>query len=561
MTENSTASPDIADSHSSDIDASKRWLTLVTVMIGTFMILLDSTIVNVAVPSIQATLNASYENIEWIISGYALSYGLLLIPAGRLGDRYGHKTLFILGLIGFTGFSVLCGTAQSANALILWRVLQGAMAGVMNPQITAVIQIAFPPSIRGKAFGIYSAVIGVATATGPLAGGLLISANIRGLEWEPIFLINIPIGIIALIMASKTLKQTYGRSGSLDLVGILLVSLAVLLLTVPLIEGRPLGWPAWTFLSMVASALLFVLFAWWETRRLHDGKMALVDVHLFRNRPFTAGMGIALSYFGGFVGIFFVASLLIQNGLQHSALYSGLTVMPFSLGSLVSASLSDRVAKRFGRNCLVFGTSLVMVGIAGLVVVLHVKGATVTGWDLAPWFLVAGFGSGLVIAPNVTLVLSGVPREEAGSVSGVLSATQRLGQAIGICLIGILLFGALQTQAGPSARVATDQLRIDLSAVEMPANEIDDAVATFERCFEEQAQSTDPEAVPEGCPTPDPGRDDPVSRAYQQAASTALGTNFIVGAQRALLCSFALVATTFFLVFLLPRRITVAENH
>lgn len=552
--ENSTRDP------APEIDASRRWLTLLTVVIGTFMILLDGTIVNVAVPSIQASLRASYENIEWIVSGYALSYGLLLIPAGRLGDRYGHKTLFLIGLLGFTIFSALCGTARSPETLILWRVLQGAMAGVMNPQITASIQIAFPREQRGKAFGIYSAVIGIATATGPLVGGLLINANIRGLAWEPIFLINIPIGIVAAVLAIRTLRQTYGRAGSLDMVGIGIVSAAVLALTVPLVEGRPLGWPAWTFASMAGSFFLFALFALWESRRLAREHSVLVNIHLFRNRPFMAGMGIALSYFGGFVGIFFVTSLLIQNGLGHSALYSGMTVIPFSIGSLITASQSHRVAERLGRRCLFLGTFLVLVGIGGLIVVLQVEGESVTAWNLAPWFFIAGSGSGLVIAPNVTLVLSGVPGRDAGSVSGVLSATQRLGQAIGICLVGILLFGALGSQAHSNADSVADELRRDLVASNMPAAKADAAVATFVECFEKQSQSSDPSRTPEGCPThPDPAND-PVSIAFQDAAQTALGRSFVTGAQRALVISWALVAITFFLVFLLPKRIAAGAR-
>lgn len=534
----------------------RRWLTLLTVVIGTFMILLDSTIVNVAVPSIQATLNASYENIEWIVSGYALSYGLLLIPAGRLGDRYGHKTLFIIGLAGFTLTSALCGTAHSPGALILWRVLQGATAGVMNPQITAIIQITFPREERGRAFGIYSAIIGIATATGPLAGGLLINANIRGLEWEPIFLINIPIGIAAMIIAGKTLRQTYGRSGSLDLVGIGIVSIAVLALTVPLVEGRPLGWPAWTFLSMAASVVLFAIFAWWETRRMYANESVLVNVRLFQNRAFTAGMGIALTYFGGFTAIFFITSLLIQNGLGYSALYSGLTVIPFSAGSLISSSQSDKFARWLGRRCLFLGTMLVMIGIGGLIIVLHNKGVGVTAWNLAPWFFTAGFGSGLVIAPNVTLVLSGVPTQEAGSASGVLSATQRLGTATGIALVGVLLFGALGTEANTAAISVSNDLRHELIATGMPEDEADAAVTTFVECFEKQAGSPDSEKTPEGCPQPDPDATDPISVAFQEAAETALGKSFVTGAQRALTTSWVLVAITFFLVFLLPKTIS-----
>ncbi|HEU0164560.1 MAG TPA: MFS transporter [Thermomicrobiales bacterium] len=533
---------------------SERWLALVTVLIGTFMILLDSTIVNVAIPSIQSSLKASFEDIEWVVSGYALSYGLLLIPSGRLGDRFGHKTLFIIGLVGFTLFSALCGTANSAEALVIWRVLQGAMAGVMNPQITAVIQIAFPPKERGRAFGIYGSVIGVATAAGPLVGGILIAANIRGMDWEPIFLINIPIGIVALIMSIRSLKQTYGRAGDLDYVGVFLVSAAVLLLTIPLVEGRTLGWPAWTYISMVGSIVVFALFALWERRRIQLDLPPLVDVRLFRNRAFTAGMGIALAYFGGFVGIFFVASLLIQSGFQHSALYAGLCMMPFSLGSLISASQSDKVAKRLGRNCLTIGATLVMIGLAGLIVTMHYAGTGLNGWELAPWFLVAGLGSGLVIAPNVTLVLAGVPRQDAGSASGVLSATQRIGQAIGVCLVGIVLFGVLQSNANSSAGSVTTDLHNDLVAAQMPAAQIDGAVANFDSCFEKRASASDPNAVPAGCEATDTTASDPASKAFAKAGKHALADNFNTASQQALAVSLALVAVTFLLIFFLPRR-------
>ncbi len=543
----------------SSFSESERWLALITVLIGTFMILLDSTIVNVAIPSIQTSLQASYENIEWVISGYALAYGLFLVPSGRLGDRFGHKRLFMIGLVGFTLFSALCGTASSPNALILWRVLQGAMAGVMNPQILAVIQIAFPPKERGKAFGIYGSVVGVATAAGPLVGGLLIAANVRGMEWEPIFLINIPIGVLALVMATRSLKQTYGRAGSLDLIGILLVSVAVLMLTVPLVEGRPLGWPIWTFASMIGSLLVLAMFGWWELGRVRSGKAVLVDVRLFRNRAFTGGMGIALAYFGGFVGIFFVASLFIQNGLQQSALYSGLTVMPFSLGSLISASQTDRVLRRLGRIAILLGSALVAFGIAGLIVTMHTTGAALAGWQLSPWFFLAGFGSGMVISPNVTLVLAGVPRQDAGSASGVLSATQRVGQAIGICLVGIVLFGGLQTGAHSASSGVTENLRTELAAAHRPPAQIDPAVATFTTCFEKRAHSSDPSAVPAGCPAPDATATDPVSTAFERAAATALANNFSDAAQQALFISLGLVVITFFLVFALPRR--VADNH
>lgn len=228
-----------------------RWLALAVVLVGAFVILLGTTIVNVAVPVIQRELGASNAQIQWVVGGYALAYGLLLIPAGRLGDRYGYKRVFLVGMAGFTAVSALCGTAGGPWTLVGWQVALGAMAGVMNPQILAVIQVAFPPEERGRAYGVYGAVSGVAVALGPLLGGLLIQWDIAGLSWRPIFLVNVPVGLLALIVAVKVLKEARGRGGALDVVGILLVSTTVLLVTFPSYRaarrdgryGRSRVWP------------------------------------------------------------------------------------------------------------------------------------------------------------------------------------------------------------------------------------------------------------------------------------------------------------------------------
>ncbi|HEX8929742.1 MAG TPA: MFS transporter, partial [Actinomycetota bacterium] len=237
------------------------------VLSGAFMILLDATIVNVAIPSIQQSLRASYGTIEWVVSGYALAYGLLLVPAGRLGDRYGHKRLFLIGLAGFTAASALCGAAQTPAQLVACRVLQGVMAGVLNPPILAVIQIAFAPRERGRAFSWYGAVAGVSTAAGPLLGGLLVAWDLHGWGWRPIFMINVPVGAVALVLASR-LPRVRGRGGELDAVGLALVAAAMLLITYPLVQGQSAGWPAWTFVSLAAAVPTLALFAAWELRRL-----------------------------------------------------------------------------------------------------------------------------------------------------------------------------------------------------------------------------------------------------------------------------------------------------
>lgn len=323
-----------------------RWLALAVVLSGAFLILLASTIVNVAVPTIQADLGASYAAVQWIISGYALAYGLLHIPAGRLGDRLGYKLMFLFGLAGFMLASVLSAISTSPAALVGWQVAAGAMAGVMNPQILAVIQVAFPPQERGRAFGMYGAVAGVAVAAGPLLGGLLIQWDIVGLSWRPIFLLNVLVGALAFAAALRLLPESRGRGGSLDVVGVALVSAAFLLLTFPLVEGRSAGWPPWAFVCLGASVPTLAGFVLWELQQIRKGGDPLVDVRLFKNRAFAAGTGISLSYFAGFIGLVFVLSLYLQIGLGRSALVTGLILLPFAAGSFVGAAFSDRVADR-----------------------------------------------------------------------------------------------------------------------------------------------------------------------------------------------------------------------
>lgn len=421
-----------------------RWLTLAVVLTGAFLILLASTIVNVAVPTVRADLGASYASVQWIVGGYALAYGLLLIPAGRLGDRFGYKRLFLVGLGGFALASLLSATAASPAALVGWQVAAGAMAGVMNPQILAVIQAVFPPQERGRAFGMYGAVAGIAVAAGPLLGGLLIQWDAWGLSWRPVFLLNVLVGVVAFAAALWLLPDSSGRGGSLDPVGVALVSSAFLLLTFPLVQGRAAGWPPWAFLCLAASVPALVGFVLWEGRRIRRGRDPLVDVRLFGNRAFAAGTGISLSYFAGFIGLVFVLSLYLQIGLERSALATGLILLPFAAGSIVGASFSDRVATRLGRWVLLLGSGLVLVGIAGVIAAVRLAGDAATGVELLPSLLVAGIGSGFVISPNVDIVLSAVPWQQAGSASGVLNAAQRLGNALGVAVVGLVLFGTLR---------------------------------------------------------------------------------------------------------------------
>src|SRR6202046_305073 len=234
--------------------APRRWLTLVILLLAAFMNLLDVSIVNIAIPSIQRDLHASYADVQWALAGYTLAYALVLITGGRLGDAFGRKRLFLIGVIGFTIMSALCGAAQSAEMLIACRVVQGAMGGIMVPQVLSVIQVISPPAERIKALAGFGVTAGLGTVSGPLLGGLLIQHNLFGWDWRPIFLINVPVGIVAIVASAILVRESRApRRPRLDPAGVVLVSAALLLLLYPLVEGRQLGWPLWTYVSMGAA--------------------------------------------------------------------------------------------------------------------------------------------------------------------------------------------------------------------------------------------------------------------------------------------------------------------
>ncbi|MBO0807964.1 MAG: MFS transporter, partial [Actinobacteria bacterium] len=278
----------------------RRWLTLAVLLLAAFMNLLDVSIVNIAIPSIQRNLHASYADVQWALAGYTLAYALVLITGGRLGDIFGRKRLFLIGVTGFTVFSALCGAAQSPGMLIAARVAQGAMGAIMVPQVLAVIQVIFPPAERIKALAGFGVTAGLGTVSGPLLGGLLIGHNLFGLDWRPIFLINVPVGIIAVIASAVLVRESRAQQPPrLDPAGVGLVTAALVLLLYPLVQGRQLGWPGWTFAMMAASAPVFAAFAWYERATQRRAGSPLVPLSLFARRGFSAGMAVALSFFLG----------------------------------------------------------------------------------------------------------------------------------------------------------------------------------------------------------------------------------------------------------------------
>jgi EmrB/QacA subfamily drug resistance transporter len=451
--------PTIAPAQNATTVPRRTWLAFAVLILGIAMALLDTTIVNVALPTMRTSLDASEATLSWIISGYALAYGLALIPAGRIGDRVGHKWVFIVGLAGFTLASLACGLAQTSEQLIVARVVQGLAGGIFFPPVTALIQLMFPPRMRGKAFAIFGAAIGFSTALGPLVGGLLIQWLGDADGWRSIFFVNLPFGVIAVVAAFFLLPGIVAgaEARGVDLVGFVLLSGALVALLVPLIQGQDEGWPLWTYLSLAGGVLLLVVFALWELGVAKRGTTTpLVPPHLFSHLSFAGGVLLAMVYFAAFTSIFFTISIFWQAGLGHTALESGLVSIPFAIGSIVGASQSDRLAERLGRTVLVIGTALVATGLIALwLVLLLIPASDLTNWELLGPLLVAGIGSGLFIAPNAQFIVATVDRPEAGAASGVIGTVQRIGSAIGIAVIGSVFFGNLVFPEGKQP-TATD---------------------------------------------------------------------------------------------------------
>ena len=413
-----------------DTDTGKRsWQILAVVLTGSFMAVLDTTIVNVALPSIQQGAHASSGALEWVVSGYALTFGLALVPAGRLGDRYGYKRLFLTGLSLFTLASVACGISQNAGELIIARLVQGLGAGIYYPAISAIIQRLFTGRDRSRAFGYLGGVVGVSTAAGPLLGGLLVQLAGVTDGWRWVFLVNLFIGIAAIPVAFRLLPSRHDpEEHRLDLAGNLLLAAVLLLILVPLVEGRVSGWPAWSWLLLGLAVPAAAALVAWELRLERRGGEPVIQVGLLRaHRAFGMGQALALLYFAGFTSLFFTLSILWQEGLGHSALQTGLLVLPFAAGSMLTASNSYRFSRRFGRTAILAGIGGMLAGQALIALVLRLSGSSPDFWALTGPLLLAGLGNGLVIAPNQDFVLASVPREQAGTAGGALITAQRLG--------------------------------------------------------------------------------------------------------------------------------------
>ena len=423
----------------------RRWVALVVLLLAGFMNLIDVTIVNVALPSLQANLGADPAQIEWVIAAYVLAFALGLLPFGRLGDIVGRTRMFLIGVAAFTAASAMCGGAQSIEWLIAARALQGLAGAIMTPQVLAIAQVTFPPEERGQAFSLFGLSAGLAAVAGPIVGGLLIGANFFGLDWRPIFLVNVPVGILALVAGWYLIPRTPGHPGlKNDYVGIVLFALASVTLVFPLIEGRTYGWPAWSWTMMAASLVVAGVFVLWERRMAKVGEPQLLNFSLISNPNFLLGMLVTTIFASGIPAMFMVISLLLQVGYGFTPLESGLTHTPFSVGVLVVSLISGRFGQNYLRTRLALGAGLLVVGIGSVdFFVVSTLGDTADHWSFLVPLFIAGVGLGLGFSALFQSVLAGVPPRDAGSGAGALQAFQQIGGAIGVALVGQIFFGRL----------------------------------------------------------------------------------------------------------------------
>ena len=520
---------------------------LAIVLTAVFMNLLDVSIVNVAIPSIQRDLKASFAQIQLVLAGYQLAFACVLITGGRLGDIFGRRRLFVLGMSLFTAASLACGVTPDPTLLILFRVVQGIGSGLMVPQVLSTIQVTIPPRERGRAFGLFGATIGVATILGPLVGGALISLDLFGTDWRMIFLVNIPVGAVSVAAALRLLPETKAPDAPhLDIPGALIVTTGLFLVVYPLTEGREKGWPGWLLGMLVVAVPVLAGFVVLQLRKTRAGRSPLVLMSLFSNQSFRVGLVVSIVFFAGIPAFFFTFGLYLQIGLGYTALHAGLTGFPFAVGTAIASSRSDQLAKRMGKNVLRFGAGLLAASMVVNIAVLDHFGTDLRSWEIAPFLLFSGIGLGFFVAPLTNLILAGIEGREAGSASGVLTTAQQVGGALGVAVIGIIFFGLLSSHAPDAAVEAGNRL-----PAAVPAS----AKAQFEHCFITQSRSPDPSVTPEGCPKPTG------SGPFFAAADHGRRVDFLFSFDRTLLYEVGVFLVAALLIGFLPTVTPEALEH
>ncbi|MBN6052548.1 DHA2 family efflux MFS transporter permease subunit, partial [Nonomuraea sp. RK-328] len=502
----------------------RPWLVLAIMCIGFFMSLLDGSIVNVAIPTLIHSIGASYDQVLWVIDGYLLVFSVLLITTGRLGDVFGYRRLYVIGVITFTVASALCGLADSPAQLLTARALQGLGGALLFPQVISSILTIFPPRLRGRAFGLFGAIVGFAPVVGPVAGGFLLAH----LGWRWIFFVNVPIGIVTAVLAlTFAPPMRSGRRHRLDPAGVALATAGLSGVVFGLVEGERYDWGTITGPISIASVIvagvaLLAAFVLWQHRQ---GGEPLMPPALFRVRNFAVGNWVGFVFQLGMIGIMFVLVLYLQTARGYSALETGLVVLPNAVLTAVGSAYAGRLSDRFGgKRILMAGMTLLAVG---LLVLVAMAGPTSGAWSLLPGLTVIGIASGATFAPLQQATMDGVDHRLAGAASGVSSTIRQIGGVLGTAVLGALLSARLSStlrdEAGKRAAQLPENLR---------ARFIDDSTAAARHY---------------SSPTPPGGLNPAMTSLYERVASDTFATGFVDAMRTTLLaCAVVLVAAVLF---------------
>lgn len=407
-----------------------------------FVATLDNFIVFIAIPSLQANLQANFAQIEFIVAGYTLAFAMGLITSGRLGDRFGRRRMFGIGFGAFTLASSLCGLAPSADTLIVFRVLQGISAALLTPQALALIRVTFvSDSERAIAFGWLGVVMGCAAITGQVLGGFIVSADLWGLSWRPIFLVNVPVGLLALLAMGAVLQESRVPSTQrLDLMGAVLSTAGLGLLLFPLVEGREAGWPDSAFVILACSVVILAVFAFHQHRKTKMGRAPLLDTNLVSDRAFALGVGIVLLFYIGLGPFLLSLTYLFQAGYGHDPVRAALDFVPMAVTFACTSFAAGRPTRINQRSMLTAGAGLLALSAVAVVVLFRIF-PEVTTLELIPLVIVLGLGQGLFMTPVMNVVLSSVEDHHVGATAGVLATVQNAGIAFGVAMLGIPFFG------------------------------------------------------------------------------------------------------------------------
>ena len=449
------------------------WLGLSVLLLAGFVTIFDLFVVNVAIPSMQAELGASLSQIGFIVAGYELAFGVLLVTGGRLGDLYGRRRLFILGMAGFTFASFLCGIAPTVDVLIGARVLQGLAAALLFPQVYASIRVNFSGEDSRRAFGFLGMTLGLAAIAGQILGGFLVEANILDLGWRTIFLINVPIGIFAIAMARFIPETISPERPALDWPGVALVSVGLTLLLVPLVEAPTHGWKVWSFLSLAGATILLVAFYRHQERLRGSGHLPLVDMVLMRQPRFAQGGLLVLLIYSTASSFFLCFALLVQTGFGLSPFEAGSVFVPCSIAFVILSLSAPRIVARFGTPAIAMSALIYAISFGVLIGQVWIAGADLVVGHLIPALIVIGGAQAMIMTPLLNLVLGFVEERQAGMASGVISTLQQVGAALGVAAVGILFGAALgvgsEGQAGRYAAAFVSGMSYNVAAAVIAA--------------------------------------------------------------------------------------------